>query len=73
MLGHRPKIPSDRHGSKYIDLPVKDFALLAAIGAILRQFCVGSRPRFAAMRLAAFPRLRPKLPVNTPASNNRDG
>jgi hypothetical protein len=58
-----PENPNDQHRSQYIDLPANDFALLAAIDGILRQFCMRSRPRFAALRLAAFPRFRPKSRV----------
>jgi hypothetical protein len=41
-LGWSPQASSNRVVSNTIDLPVNDFALLAAIGPILRQFSVVS-------------------------------
>jgi hypothetical protein len=42
ILGLSPQADSNRVDSNTIDLAVNDFALLAAIGPILRQFSVVS-------------------------------
>ena len=42
ILGRSPQAGSNRVVSNTIDLPANDFALLAAIGPILRQFSVVS-------------------------------
>jgi hypothetical protein len=42
ILGLSPQAGSNRVDSNIIDLPANDFALLAAIGPILRQFSVVS-------------------------------
>jgi hypothetical protein len=47
MLRCRPKQAARL---EYIDLPVNDFALLAAIGAFLRQLCATSRLGLEAVR-----------------------
>jgi hypothetical protein len=40
ILGLSPQADSNRVDSNTIDLPVNDFALLAAVDPILRQFSV---------------------------------
>jgi hypothetical protein len=44
-LGLSPQAGSNRVDSNIIDLPANDFALLAAVDPILRQFSVVSAPR----------------------------
>ena len=60
---------SNRVSSNTIDLPINDFALLAAIGPVLRQFSVVSGLHTdEAVSADALPM---KMPVKMPATTSR--